>query len=65
MIDVASCATNSVKILGRKAAHAEIMWMFKNHLTRLKKTLTVSCNMLLYHIVSDLVVYRVIRLAGR
>jgi hypothetical protein len=65
MIDVASRATNGVKIPGRKATRAEIMQMFKNHLTRLKKTLSVSCNMLLYCIVSDLVVYRVIQLAGR
>ncbi|KAI9456204.1 hypothetical protein F5148DRAFT_945922, partial [Russula earlei] len=32
MIDVASCATNVVKIPGQRATHAKIMCMFKNHL---------------------------------
>ena len=36
MIDVASRATKGVKIPGRKATHAEIMRMFKDHLTKLK-----------------------------
>ena len=39
MINVAAHTTNRVKIPGRKATHAEIMQNFKNHLTRLKKTL--------------------------
>lgn len=39
MIDVASRATNRVKIPGRKATQAEIMRMFKNHLTTLKSRL--------------------------
>ncbi|KAG2142680.1 hypothetical protein BD769DRAFT_1348977, partial [Suillus cothurnatus] len=42
MVDIASCATNGVKIPDRKATHAEIMRMFKNHLTRLRNTLNVS-----------------------
>ncbi|KAG1828240.1 hypothetical protein EV424DRAFT_1318507 [Suillus variegatus] len=42
MMDVASRATQGVKILGRKATRAEIMRMFKTHLTRLKKKLNVS-----------------------
>ena len=41
MIDVAARATNGVKIPGRKATCAEIMHIFKNHLTKLKKTLNV------------------------
>jgi len=41
MIDIVARATNSVKIPRRKATRAEIMWMFKNHLTKLKKTLNV------------------------
>ncbi|KAG1877868.1 hypothetical protein DFJ58DRAFT_644237, partial [Suillus subalutaceus] len=39
MIDVAARATNGVKIPGRKATRAEIMRMFKNHLTKLKEKL--------------------------
>ncbi|KAG1764932.1 hypothetical protein EDD22DRAFT_775576, partial [Suillus occidentalis] len=42
MVDIASCATNGVKIPGRKATCAEIMRMFKNHLMRLRNTLNVS-----------------------
>ena len=42
MIDVASRATNGIKIPGRKATRVEIMRTFKNHLMRLKKTLNVS-----------------------
>lgn len=42
MIDVASRATNGVKIPGRKVTRAEIMRMFKNHLTRLRNKLNVS-----------------------
>ncbi|KAG2048929.1 hypothetical protein BDR06DRAFT_894558, partial [Suillus hirtellus] len=41
MIDVASRATQGVKIPGRKATRAEIMHIFKNHLTKLKKKLNV------------------------
>ena len=41
MIDVASCTTNGVKIPGQKATRAEIMRMFKNHLTTLKSQLNV------------------------
>ena len=41
LIDVASCAKNGVKIPGRKATRAEIMHMFKNHLTTLKAQLNV------------------------
>ncbi|KAG2029304.1 hypothetical protein BDR03DRAFT_1018576 [Suillus americanus] len=39
MVDVASRATQGIKIPGRKATQAEIMRMFMNHLTQLKKTL--------------------------
>ncbi|KAG2032844.1 hypothetical protein BDR03DRAFT_840681, partial [Suillus americanus] len=39
MIDVAARATNGVKIPGRKATRAEIMRMFKSHLTNLKEKL--------------------------
>jgi hypothetical protein len=42
MIDVAARATNGVKIPGRKATRAEIMRIFKNHLTKLKTTLNVQ-----------------------
>ncbi|KAG1796005.1 uncharacterized protein HD556DRAFT_1234915, partial [Suillus plorans] len=42
LIHVASRATNGVKIPGRKGTRAEIMRMFKNHLTRLRTTLNVS-----------------------
>ncbi|KAG2097410.1 hypothetical protein BD769DRAFT_1369083, partial [Suillus cothurnatus] len=42
MVNIASCATNGVKIPGRKATCAEIMRMFKNHLIRLRNTLNVS-----------------------
>ncbi|KAG2032383.1 hypothetical protein BDR03DRAFT_874095 [Suillus americanus] len=42
MVDVASCATQGIKIPGQKATRAEIMRMFKNHLTQLKKKLNVS-----------------------
>jgi hypothetical protein len=45
MIDVASRATQGVKIPGRKATRAEIIRVFKNHLTKLKKKLNV-CAML-------------------
>jgi hypothetical protein len=41
MIDVAARATNGVKIPGRKATRVEIIRIFKNHLTKLKKTLNV------------------------
>ncbi|KAG2346964.1 hypothetical protein BDR05DRAFT_877854 [Suillus weaverae] len=47
MIDVASRATNGVKIPNRRATRAEIMRIFKNHLTRLRTTLNVSCNLVL------------------
>jgi hypothetical protein len=43
MIDVASQATKGVKIPGRKATRAEIMRMFKDHLTKLKNKLNVCC----------------------
>jgi hypothetical protein len=42
MIDVASRATNGVKIPGRKATRGEIKHMFKDHLTKLKARLNVS-----------------------
>jgi hypothetical protein len=42
MINITSHATNGVRILGRKGTHAEIMRMFKNHLTKLRNTLNVS-----------------------
>jgi hypothetical protein len=41
MIDITARATNGVKIPGRKATRNQIMRMFKNHLTKLKKTLNV------------------------
>ena len=41
MIDIASRATNGVKIPGQKATRAQIMRMFKDHLTRLKAQLNV------------------------
>ncbi|KAG2131867.1 hypothetical protein BD769DRAFT_1355105, partial [Suillus cothurnatus] len=41
MIDVAACVTNGIKIPGQKATHADIMHIFKNHLTKLKVTLNV------------------------
>ncbi|KAG2135074.1 hypothetical protein BD769DRAFT_1290517, partial [Suillus cothurnatus] len=41
IVDITSCATNGVKIPGRKATHAEIMRMFKNHLIRLRNMLNV------------------------
>ncbi|KAG2049980.1 hypothetical protein BDR06DRAFT_892604, partial [Suillus hirtellus] len=42
LIHVASHTTNGVRIPGRKGTCAEIMRMFKNHLTRLRNTLNVS-----------------------
>ncbi|KAG2033657.1 hypothetical protein BDR03DRAFT_871638 [Suillus americanus] len=47
MINVASRATNGVKIPGRKATRTEIMRIFKNHLTRLRTTLNVCHNLVL------------------
>ncbi|KAG2087063.1 hypothetical protein BD769DRAFT_1373243, partial [Suillus cothurnatus] len=41
MIDVASRSTQGVKIPGRKATRAEIIRVFKNHLTKLKNKLNV------------------------
>ncbi|KAI0264290.1 hypothetical protein BGY98DRAFT_890875, partial [Russula aff. rugulosa BPL654] len=41
LIDVASCATSGINIPGRKATRAEIIRMFKNHLTMLKAQLKV------------------------
>ncbi|KAG2369248.1 hypothetical protein BDR07DRAFT_1371562 [Suillus spraguei] len=41
MIDMAAHATNDIKIPGRKATCAEIMCIFKNHLTKRKVTLNV------------------------
>ncbi|KAG2060943.1 hypothetical protein BDR06DRAFT_871193, partial [Suillus hirtellus] len=41
MIDVASRATQGVKIPGQKAMCAKIIHVFKNHLTKLKKKLNV------------------------
>ena len=41
MIDVASRATNGVKIPGRKATRAKIKRTFKKHLTELKSRLNV------------------------
>ncbi|KAG2352814.1 hypothetical protein BDR07DRAFT_1312372, partial [Suillus spraguei] len=41
MIDMAAHATNGIKIPGRKTTCAEIMCIFKNHLTKLKVTLNV------------------------
>ena len=48
MINVASRATNGVKIPGRKATRAEIMRMFKDHLTKLKSTLHVCLHFFSY-----------------
>ncbi|KAG1822934.1 uncharacterized protein BJ212DRAFT_1263646 [Suillus subaureus] len=48
MVDVASRATQGVKIPGHKATHAEIMCMFKSHLTKLRKKLNVHCHSLHY-----------------
>jgi hypothetical protein len=48
MIDVASQAMNGVKIPNRRATHAEIMQIFKNHLTRLQTMLNVSRNLVLH-----------------
>ena len=36
LIDVASRATNGVKIPGRKATRAEILCLFKDHLVQLR-----------------------------
>ena len=45
MIDIASRATNGVKLPGRKGTRGEIKRLFKDHLTRLKARLNVflSC----------------------
>jgi hypothetical protein len=43
MIDIASRATKGIKIPGRKATRAEIIWLFKDYLTRLKTKLNVRC----------------------
>ena len=42
LINVASCATNGIKIPGQKATQGEIKCMFKDHLVRLKAQLNVS-----------------------
>ena len=42
MIDIAARATNGVRLLGRKSTRAEIIRMFKDHLTKLKARLNVS-----------------------
>ncbi|KAH9981726.1 hypothetical protein BJV77DRAFT_955093 [Russula vinacea] len=42
MIDIAACATNRVKLPGRKSTRAEIIRLFKNHLTSLKSRLNVG-----------------------
>ncbi|KAG1789263.1 uncharacterized protein HD556DRAFT_1244079 [Suillus plorans] len=42
MIDVTARTTNSIKIPGRKATHAEIMRTFKTHLMGLRSKLNVS-----------------------
>ena len=42
MIDVASRATNGVKIPGRKSTRGEIKRLFKDHLTTLKAQLNVN-----------------------
>lgn len=47
LVDVVSRATNGVKIPGRKATRAEIMRMFKNHLTTLKARLNVHIPLIL------------------
>jgi hypothetical protein len=52
LIDVASRATNGVRIPGRKATRGEIKHLFKGHLTRLKAQLNVgvplgSCSFLI------------------
>jgi hypothetical protein len=48
MINVASRATKSVTIPGRKATRAEIIRMFKDHISRLKTRLNVRFNFILY-----------------
>ncbi|KZP31896.1 hypothetical protein FIBSPDRAFT_723521, partial [Athelia psychrophila] len=44
MIDIASRATNGVKIPNRKATRLAIIRMFKSQLSNLKKRLNVSLN---------------------
>ena len=48
MIDIASRATNGVKIPSRKATRAEIKNMFKDYLMRLKSRLNVGARFRLY-----------------
>ena len=48
MIDIASRATNGVKIPSRKATRAEIKNMFKDYLMRLKSRLNVGARFGLY-----------------
>ncbi|KAG1818563.1 uncharacterized protein BJ212DRAFT_1269325, partial [Suillus subaureus] len=48
MVDIASCATQGVKIPGHKATCTEIMHLFKSHLTKLRKKLNVHCHSLHY-----------------
>lgn len=50
MIDITLRATQGVKIPGQKPTRAEIIRMFKNHLTRLKMKLNVC--IILYRISS-------------
>jgi hypothetical protein len=42
MIDIASRATNGVKIPGQKSTRAAIIQMFKDHLIKLRAQLSVS-----------------------
>jgi hypothetical protein len=44
MIDIASRATNGVKIRGRKSTRATIIQMFKDHLMQLRAQFNVSAS---------------------
>ena len=56
LIDVASRATNGVKIPGQKATQADIMHMFKDHLTTLKAQLSVLVSSIYLSFESSLIV---------
>ncbi|KAG2352094.1 hypothetical protein BDR07DRAFT_1315465, partial [Suillus spraguei] len=65
MIDVALWATNRVKIPGHQATCAEIMRIFKNHLTRLQMTLNVCHNLVLHASLHLICQHRVLLLVAQ
>ena len=59
LIDIASCATNGVKIPGQKITWGDIKQMFKEHITKLKTQLNVSIFTNNLSLILFLLLYRV------